>query len=47
MYLIEGKSGKILDRISVEANVEASPVVYDNMVVIGTRGQVIYGIKIK
>jgi outer membrane protein assembly factor BamB len=47
MYLIEGKSGKILDRISVEANVEASPVVYDNMVVIGTRGQVIYGINIK
>ncbi|MFZ5988466.1 MAG: PQQ-binding-like beta-propeller repeat protein [Bacillota bacterium] len=47
MYLIEGTSGKILDKIPLEANVEASPAIYDNMIVVGTRGQKIWGIKIK
>ncbi len=47
MYLIEGTTGKILDRINVRANVEGSPAVYNNMVVVGTRGQEILGVKVK
>lgn len=47
MYLIEGISGRILDKIPLEANIEGSPAVYDNMLVVGTRGQKIWGIKIK
>jgi outer membrane protein assembly factor BamB len=45
--LIEGTTGKTLDTISLGANIEASPAVYDNMIVIGTRGAKIWGIKIK
>ena len=47
MYLIEGKTGKIIDKIYLESNIEGSPAVYNNMIVIGTRGQKIWGIKIK
>ncbi len=45
--LLEGTTGKVLDSISLGANIEASPAVYDNMIVIGTRGSKIWGIKIK
>lgn len=47
MFLIEGISGKVLDKIPLNANVEGSPAVYENMIVVGTRGQQIWGIKIK
>ncbi|HHV28911.1 outer membrane protein assembly factor BamB family protein [Acetivibrio mesophilus] len=47
MNLIEGKSGKILDKIPLGGNVEGSPAVYNDMIVVGTRGQQIWGIKIK
>jgi outer membrane protein assembly factor BamB len=46
MYLMEGKTGEILDRLPLEANMEGSPAVYENMIVIGTRGQKIWGIRI-
>jgi len=47
MHLIEGKTGKTLDKLPLGGNVEASPAVYENMIVIGTRGQKIWGVKIK
>jgi len=47
MYLIEGQTGQILDKIPLEGNVEGSPAVYDDMIVVGTRGQKIWGIKVK
>lgn len=47
MTLFEGTTGKKLDSISLEANIEASPAVYDDMIVVGTRGCKIWGIKIK
>jgi outer membrane protein assembly factor BamB len=47
MSLIEGKSGKILHSISLGSNVEGSPAVFGDMVVVGTRGQKIFGVKIK
>lgn len=47
MYLIEGISGKILDKIPLQANIEASPAIFEDMIVVGTRGQQIWGIRIK
>jgi hypothetical protein len=47
MYLIEGKTGEILDKIPLGGNVEGSPAIYEDMIVIGTRGQQIFGIQIK
>ncbi len=47
MFLISGKDGKILDRISLGANVEGSPAVYEDMVVVGTRGQKIFCVRIR
>jgi hypothetical protein len=47
MSLYDAKSGKVLDTINLGANVEGSPAVYDDMIVVGTRGQKIIGIRIK
>ncbi|MDP2891950.1 MAG: PQQ-binding-like beta-propeller repeat protein [Bacillota bacterium] len=49
VFLIEGTTGKIVDTCNVgETSIEASPAVYNDMIVIGTRStQKIYGIKIK
>jgi hypothetical protein len=46
MFLLEGKTGKIVDTINLGTNIEASPAVFDNTIVVGTRGQKIFGIKI-
>lgn len=47
MNLFEGATGKKLDSLPLEANVEGSPAVYDDMIVVGTRGSKIWGIRIK
>ena len=47
MSLFEGATGKKLDSLPLEANIEASPAVYDDMIVVGTRGRKIWGIRIK
>ncbi len=46
MYLLDGKTGDVLSSVSLEHNIEASPAVYDDMIVVGTRGGRIYGVKI-
>jgi hypothetical protein len=46
MYLIRGTTGEILDRIGLGSNVEASPAVFGNKIVVGTRGQRIVGVEI-
>jgi outer membrane protein assembly factor BamB len=46
MYLIQGLTGKVLDTIKLGSNVEGSPAVFENMIVVGTRGQKIFGVKI-
>ena len=46
MHLIRGTTGETLDSISLGSNVEASPAVYGDTIIVGTRGCVIYGIKI-
>lgn len=47
MLLLEGSTGKVLDEINLGANVEGSPAVFNNIIVVGTRGQRIYGVKVK
>ncbi len=47
MFLMDPKNGDTLDTISVERNVEASPAIYDDMVVIGSYARKIFGIRIK
>ena len=47
MYLLQGKDGKELNKINLEANIEASPSIFDDNIVIATRGGKIYGVKIQ
>ena len=47
MSLLEGTTGKILNSVELGSNIEASPAVYNNMVVVATRGGKMYGVKIK
>ncbi len=44
--LINGKTGETLTSISLGSNIEASPAVFNSMLVVGTRGQKVYGVKI-
>jgi hypothetical protein len=46
VFLLDGKTGTLLSTADVEKSMEASPAVYGNMIVIGTRGMKIWGIKI-
>lgn len=48
MMLIAGATGEVLDTISIQdaTTIEASPSVFGNMIVIGTRGQHIVGVRI-
>ena len=43
IHLIDGQTGEIISEMSLGSNVEASPAVYNNMVVVGTRGGLIAG----
>lgn len=47
MHLIEGLSGKLLHKINLGANIEASPAIFEDTIVVATRAQKIFGIKIK
>lgn len=47
IHLFDGLTGTLLDEMNLGSNVEASPAVFDNHIVIGTRGGLIYGIKLK
>lgn len=47
MYLLNGKTGQVYDTLSLsEGVIEASPAVYGNTVVVGTRDCKIWGIKL-
>ena len=46
IFLLDGKTGTLLNTFDSEKNIEASPAVYGNMIVVGTRGMKILGIKI-
>lgn len=46
VFLLDGKTGTKLATFEAEKNIEASPAVYGNMIVFGTRGMKIWGVKI-
>lgn len=46
VMLIDGQSGSILNRLTLGGNMEASPSAFDNILVIGTRAQGIFGVRI-
>ena len=46
MYLLDGKTGERLNYITLNGNIEASPASYGDYVVVGTRAQRTYCIKV-
>lgn len=46
MYLLEGRTGKTMDRAFLWSNIEASPAVFGNTVVVGTRKKRIFAVRI-
>ena len=44
--MIDARSGMLKDKVELGANIEATPAVFDDMLVVGTRGQKIFGVKI-
>ncbi len=46
IHMMDSKTGETLTTVNVGSNVEASPAVYENMLVVGTRGQKVVGIKL-
>ena len=47
MFLLEGTTGKVLSTLDLETNIEASPAAFGNMIVVGTRGERICGVRIE
>ncbi len=47
LYLIDGMTGDVLDQMSLGGNIEASPVMYNNYIVIGTRANRTYCVEVK
>ncbi len=45
MYLMDGLTGEVYDSFNLLGGVEATPAVYEDMVVVGTRKCLIWGIK--
>ena len=46
VFLLDGKTGTLLTTFNAEKNIEASPAAYGDMIVFGTRGMKIWGVKI-
>lgn len=46
IYLIDGKTGETLSQMDLGGNIEASPAVYNNYVVVGHRGQRVFCLNI-
>ncbi len=44
MFLIDGRTGVLKSTVNLGKNIEASPAVFGNTIVVGTRGKKIYGI---
>lgn len=47
MWVVDGKTGKPLTNIKLGNNLEASPAIYGDYMVVGSRGTEIHGVKIK
>ena len=46
VMMLDGTTGEILTSINIGSNVEASPAVFNDILVVGTRGMQVWGIKI-
>jgi outer membrane protein assembly factor BamB len=46
MHLLRGTTGEIIHQINLGSNIEGSPALYGNMLVVGTRGQLIFGVEV-
>lgn len=46
MHLIDPQTGVIKDSLLLNGNVEGSPVIFDDMIVVGTREMKIYGVRL-
>lgn len=46
LHLLDARTGKLLDQLPLGANIEASPAVVGNILVVGTRGMKIFGIEL-
>ena len=46
LALLDGLTGAPVAQAELNGNIEGTPVVFDDMIVVGTRGSMIYGIKI-
>ena len=46
MFLLDGKTGEELDYINLGGNIEASPAMYGNYVVVGTRAMRTYCVEV-
>lgn len=47
VHLIDGKTGKDLNTVTLNGNIESSPAVFNDIAVVATRGGSMYGIRIK
>ena len=47
LHLIDGKSGSLLNSVLLNGNIESSPAIFNNTIVVATRNGSIYGVNIK
>jgi len=47
LFLLDAPTGKLIDSIELGANIEATPAVFEDTLVVGTRGEKIFGVRIK
>ena len=46
LHFLDGATGTLLHTLKLNGNIEASPAVFNDILVVGTRKEKIYGIKI-
>ena len=46
VFLIDGKTGEKITYIELGSNIEASPAIFENHLVVGTRGGLVCGVEI-
>lgn len=47
MHLVDPMNGKTLDSVSLQGNVESSPAIYNDTIVVGSYAKKIFGIKVR
>lgn len=47
LQLLDARTGKQIHSINLGSNIEATPAVYENMIIVGTRGGKFFGVEIK